>query len=158
MINWANKNLIPVIGNTKALIHVFIVILFFENYFLLVQEKSLLSIDIYFDKLKLAPFICFFFFIAVFKVIWLITCFVRTFIISKYITITDNTTISAHTSFITFTLFILILAYFNIAAPDHLPIKEVDHFILSRLYGGFCILIAGASLFVFMLYPPDKVI
>ena len=108
---WASKNLIPAIGNTKALIHVFIVILFFENYSIYTQQKSLLDISISFDKVQLAPFICFFYFIAAAKAVWFFIAFTRVFLLYKFDT---NETIPSAASFMVFLLFILIFAYIGI--------------------------------------------
>uniref|UniRef100_UPI00261D1EF2 hypothetical protein n=1 Tax=uncultured Maribacter sp. TaxID=431308 RepID=UPI00261D1EF2 len=156
---WVNKNLIPAIGSTIALVHVFIVILFFENYFIVFQKKSLLDVSISFDELQLAPFIYFFFSIALLKVIWFIVCVLRTFVFYKYIPLNvDNTTTSAHTSFALFVLIVLLGFYLSNASTDYLPINEATHFYWSKLYTAFCFLIMGFSTLIFIFYPPDKVV
>lgn len=158
LTDWTQRNLLPVISSTQGLMHVFIVILFFENYFILVESKSMLDIRICFDKLKIAPFVYFFFFIAVSKSIWFIICFLRIQFFYRY-TDTENT-ITAQTSFIVFTLGIVLFFYLgNISSnPSLIPIDEVKHYFLSKLYQFFFVINGAVCFFIFLIQSPDKII
>jgi len=155
LTTWANKNLIPAIGSTKALVHVFIVILFFENYNILAQGKSLFNISITFDKIHLAPFISFFFFIVVTKVIWSLIWGIRNHIWYK----PKEYKYCRKASFAAFLLALLLLFYLIINIINefvYAPINLKQNFWGILLYV-FMVFTMVISFLYFIAYPPESV-
>jgi len=62
--------LIPAIDDTRVLVHVFIVIFFFEDYLIITQQTSLLNTTISFSSIPLQPFVIFFAALAVGRLAW----------------------------------------------------------------------------------------
>jgi hypothetical protein len=152
MQNWVNKFLSPAIGSTTTLIHVFIIALFFESFYILTERKSLLEITFDFKEIPLAPFLYFFFFLAVTKLIWLGICA----ILSRFIS--DENKTSSHKSYVTFLLPLLIFTYLYIISEKHpgcAPISE-KHWWLSKLYEIYWLTIALLSAFRFIFFLPEK--
>lgn len=150
--SWVNKNLTSVISSTTTLIHVFIVILFFENYFLTFKNESLINLSLSFKEIKLTPFIAFFLFIAFTKVIWLFIHIIRT-TINKFIV---KNTISSHNSFITFTLAILI-GYYLYISDDYLELFEQQYFIYTRVFKFFCTIVMATCSLIYFLHMPEGI-
>jgi hypothetical protein len=62
--------LIPAIDDSRVLVHVFIVIFFFEDYLIIAQQTSLLNTTISFSSIPLQPFVIFFAALAVGRILW----------------------------------------------------------------------------------------
>ena len=151
-----NKFLSPAIGSTTTLIHIFIILLFFENFFIITGSKSLLDISIDFEEIKLKPFIVFFFFLAVSKLLWFI---IQTVLqISSIVHGDDTQNTTAHKSYITFVLPILITSYMILIElhPENSPINIKTHFWYYKLYTAFWFLIAVFSFLRFIYFKPES--
>lgn len=125
---------------------------FFENYTILIQKKSLLSISISFDEIHLAPFISFFFFIAVCKIVWFSIILFRHFRLKEF---QSKNTINPETSFVLFTLIVLIITYLIIAFPEFLPFDKDKVYFIKALYKSFFGLVLFVALIIFTIHMPS---
>src|SRR5579859_3986635 len=64
------SKLFAVIDDSRALVHVFIVIFYFEDFMICSKNTSLLRATITFDSIPLLPFIIFFALVAVLRALW----------------------------------------------------------------------------------------
>lgn len=67
---FTSTNFFNAINSDFSLAQIFVVILFFENYLIYIENSSLLNISIDLGNLKPAPFVLFFIFITVAKIGW----------------------------------------------------------------------------------------
>jgi hypothetical protein len=62
--------LIPAIDDSRVLVHVFILIFFFEDFLIITKQTSLLHTSISFDSISLQPFIIFFVVLTASRILW----------------------------------------------------------------------------------------
>jgi len=127
-----SRSVIPAIESTKSLMQLFVVILFFENFSLLFYKKTLWTLNIQFKQIELKPFLCFFFFLAVSKMLWFAVDTAKNFLSREN---EDDLKIDGQSSFLMFVLSILIFCYLFIidGRQELTPVAESGIF-LRGLY------------------------
>lgn len=133
------KNFLAVISNSLALAQVFVVILFFENYFIYSQKTSLFDLTIDFDHIALNPFLWFFFFIAGAKIVWFIIVYVLVELINIRLDFQDDgIKFSSNVHFTIFLLICLSAVYLHSISMNTsmAPFNAEQHCFLFMLYEG----------------------
>jgi hypothetical protein len=140
---WLKNHLLNVIHDNLLLAQVFVVIFFFEDYFIIAQNTSLLRATFNFDTISLLPFILFLASIALLKLTWFIWHFAIIFIKNKLWSSGEQ--VSKKASITTFLLCIFITVYIcqiNYYREHLCPISAIEHPHYHNLLIGILILIA----------------
>jgi hypothetical protein len=120
-------HLLNVINDNEVLARIFVVIFFFENYTLILDNRSLLSSAFRFDSLSLKPIIFFFAFIALGKALWFVWHFLLTLLRMKLnLHASWDEGVDKKVSVLAFLLCVLLLTYLGIISNND-PLAPVSH-------------------------------
>ncbi len=144
------KQVFNVINDNTALAQVFVVIFFFEDYLIIFQDTSLLQTTLDFKTISLQPFVLFFVFIALSKVLWFLWHLLIMWLKSKAgLREEGNGEVYKKASVLAFMLCILLFVYFGLVETDQTfaPVSALEHPFWNRvtmlipLFAGFICMI-----------------
>jgi hypothetical protein len=128
------KQVFNVINDNTALAQVFVVIFFFEDYLIMFQNTSLLNTTLDFKNIALQPFILFFIFIALSKVIWFLWHLFLIWLKHRIGLGRSEGEVYKKVSVIAFMLCILLFVYFGLVQNNQVlaPMDADKHPFLNR--------------------------
>jgi len=123
-----------VINDNAALAQVFVVIFFFEDYLIISQDTSLLHTVIDFKNIALQPFISFFVFIVLAKVLWFLWHLFLIWLKGRLDLNQGEGDVYKKVSLLAFMLSILLFTYIGLVSNNQtvMPVSSVEHPFWSR--------------------------